>query len=131
MALGAVLSKFILVNIGVTIGTMLVFHTGKFLEFITVFRRYGMTIRTRCLLMFTGKRKTGRGMIKFNCGFERFKSVTIGTGRRKRLLVIIGMTAFTPGIQSKVGEFFLFNRLICNIFRFMTILTGFGRMSAL
>ena len=80
MALGTVLSEFILVDIRMATCTIGKFNAGKFLEFYQVFSCYRMTLHAGDALVHADKWKPGRGVVEFYHRFERIQSMAVGAG---------------------------------------------------
>lgn len=76
MALGAILPKFIFVNIFMAVCAFPRCNTGEFLQLLSVLNRNLMAQFTVNFGVFAPQRKLCVLMIKFWCGSERFEIMT-------------------------------------------------------
>jgi hypothetical protein len=125
VALFALLSELILVNILMAVRTISEKDTGKYLEFCPVFGRSCMTFFTRYFLVFSGQWKTGGRVFEFWGRFESVKTMAIRTGCREGFLMIIGVTGETFSCQSEVGKFLGLYSVVNDEFRLVAIFAGF------
>jgi hypothetical protein len=78
MTLSAILTKLVLVYIGMAIDAALKFQSCKYLERLTIPGFFPVTLNTIHLIMLPGKTITGIGVVKFSC---RAEYILVMTGR--------------------------------------------------
>jgi hypothetical protein len=95
MALTAFLPEFTLMDIGVTVGAIVMGDSRKFLENSFIFFGNRVALDARNRFMCSRQGIVCIGMIEFHRRLERFNSMTIGTGGPEGFLMVIGMAGQT------------------------------------
>lgn len=113
----AVGAEVVVVRIGMAAGTIGKRYIGKLLERPAVAGFFAVAIGTFHLAVLPEKRKIRFTVIKARRNSKRARVVAIGAVLGKRVLVDVGMTAYTFLAQTQVGFFVRFVFRILNIIR--------------